>query len=192
MLVAVFHIYLSYHGCFYCLQCFDTVRCVSGRASSLWKNWVIRCWHGYLSGARCKWSAYGPADGTATPSSLASLKCVVPAYSGFTGNEAVKWVSVLPGVFLRLLRKRNLQGPKCGLIDWWTDTNRNPNPDSVNLTLLSPIHLSPKWFVVQTSVYHCLGLITSQQYRSTECICSSCQCMHNIDWDAPMLPLVCL
>ena len=29
------------------------------------KNWVVRCWHGYLSGARCR-LAYGPADSTAT------------------------------------------------------------------------------------------------------------------------------
>jgi len=26
----------------------------------------VLCWCGYLSGARCKWSAYGPADATAT------------------------------------------------------------------------------------------------------------------------------
>jgi len=37
------------------------------------KNWV-GCWHGYLSGVRFKWFAYGPADAIATPSSLASLK----------------------------------------------------------------------------------------------------------------------
>ena len=30
----------------------------------------MRCWHGYLSGAKCKWLAYGPADATAIPSSL--------------------------------------------------------------------------------------------------------------------------
>ena len=29
------------------------------------KNWVVWCWHGYLSGARCR-LAYGPADATAT------------------------------------------------------------------------------------------------------------------------------
>ena len=29
------------------------------------KNWVVRCWHSYLSGARCR-LAYGPADATAT------------------------------------------------------------------------------------------------------------------------------
>jgi len=29
------------------------------------KNWVVGCWCGYLSGARCRF-AYGPADTTAT------------------------------------------------------------------------------------------------------------------------------
>ena len=38
------------------------------------KNRLMRCWHGYLSGAMCKWFAYVPADATATPSCLASLK----------------------------------------------------------------------------------------------------------------------
>jgi len=27
------------------------------------KNWVIKCWHGYVSGARCEWFAYSSADG---------------------------------------------------------------------------------------------------------------------------------
>jgi len=38
------------------------------------KNWVVRYWHGYLSGAKCKLFAYGPADTNATPSSLAPVK----------------------------------------------------------------------------------------------------------------------
>jgi len=29
------------------------------------KNWVVGCWHGYLSGARWRF-AYDPADATAT------------------------------------------------------------------------------------------------------------------------------
>jgi len=29
------------------------------------KNWVVGCWRGYLSGARCR-LAYGPTDATAT------------------------------------------------------------------------------------------------------------------------------
>jgi len=36
------------------------------------KNWVVGCWRGCLSGARCR-LAYGPADATATHS-LASVK----------------------------------------------------------------------------------------------------------------------
>jgi len=38
------------------------------------KNWAMICWHGYLSGVRCEWFAYGPTNVTATPSSLRSLK----------------------------------------------------------------------------------------------------------------------
>jgi len=38
------------------------------------KNCVVRYWHGYLSGIRCKWFAYGAADDTATQSSLAPVK----------------------------------------------------------------------------------------------------------------------
>jgi len=37
------------------------------------KNWVMRCWCGYLSGAKCKWFSYGQANATAT-TSLALLK----------------------------------------------------------------------------------------------------------------------
>ena len=38
------------------------------------KNWVVRYWHGYLSVARCKWFAYGPADVTATASFFCASK----------------------------------------------------------------------------------------------------------------------
>ena len=56
------------------------------------KNWVTRCWHGYLSEARCKWSVYGPADATATSSSLASLKSriVVPFWCQLTQDVLEK------------------------------------------------------------------------------------------------------
>ena len=42
-------------------------RCWFGSRKSIRpvKNWVVGCWHGYLSGARCR-LAYGPADATAT------------------------------------------------------------------------------------------------------------------------------
>ena len=31
------------------------------------KNRVMRCWHGYLSAAKCRLFAHGPADATVTP-----------------------------------------------------------------------------------------------------------------------------
>jgi len=60
-------------------------------------NWVMRCWHSYLSGARCKWSAYGPDDATATPSSPASDWHNLPGTGlpGCTGKDAIKRMSRL-------------------------------------------------------------------------------------------------
>jgi len=57
------------------------------------KSRAMWCWCGYLSGARCRLSAYGPADDAAspTPPSLASFKSrlVLPAYPGCPGKAAV-------------------------------------------------------------------------------------------------------
>ena len=62
------------------------------------KNWVVECWHGYLSGARCR-LAYGPSDATATHSLLLQLN---PDWFFLSGagspgsprKRAVKWVCV--------------------------------------------------------------------------------------------------
>jgi len=54
----------------------------SGRASGLWKIEWWEYWGGYLSGVWCKWFAYGLADATATPSSLASVKSRMVYLSG--------------------------------------------------------------------------------------------------------------
>ena len=54
------------------------------------KNWVVRNWHGYLSGARCKWFAYGSADATTTPSSLAPVKSRMVYLSG-AGLPSLPW-----------------------------------------------------------------------------------------------------
>jgi len=47
-----------------CLQCFDAD---GWQRKGIWpvKNWVVRCWHSYLTVAKCRF-AYGPADPTAT------------------------------------------------------------------------------------------------------------------------------
>jgi len=54
------------------------------------KNWVMSYWHGYLSGARYQWFAYGPADATATPSSLAPVKSGMVYLSG-AGLPRLSW-----------------------------------------------------------------------------------------------------
>ena len=55
------------------------------------KKWVMRCWHGNLSAARCRWFAYGPADATAISCFITiqtGLTILVPAYPGCPGKEA--------------------------------------------------------------------------------------------------------
>jgi len=54
------------------------------------KNWVMRYWRGYLSGAMCRWFAYGPADATATLSSLAPVKSRIVYLSG-AGLHRLSW-----------------------------------------------------------------------------------------------------
>jgi len=59
-------------------------RCWLGGRKGIWpvKKLVVQYLHGYLPGARCKWSAYGPTDATATPSSLAPVKSRMIYLSG--------------------------------------------------------------------------------------------------------------
>jgi len=54
------------------------------------KNWVMGYWCGYLSGVWCKWFVYGPADATATPSSVASVKSRMVCLSG-AGLPSLSW-----------------------------------------------------------------------------------------------------
>ena len=64
------------------------------------QNWVVRCCHGYMSGARCKWLAHGPANATATPSSLLQQNpewfiLMVLASRVILDKKAVKWLLLL-------------------------------------------------------------------------------------------------
>jgi len=64
-----------------------------GGRKGIWpvkKILVVRYWHGYKSGARCKWFAYVPADATATPSSLAPVKSRM-VYLCDTGLPRLSW-----------------------------------------------------------------------------------------------------
>jgi len=51
---------------------------------------MVGYWHGCLSVVRCKWFAYGPADATATPSSLAAVKSRIIYLSG-AGLPRLSW-----------------------------------------------------------------------------------------------------
>ena len=75
-----------------------------GGRKGIWpvKNRVVGCWHGCLSGARCR-LAYGPADATApTVSCFTKIQIgftfLVPAHLGSPGKRAVKQVCVCVSV----------------------------------------------------------------------------------------------
>jgi len=61
------------------------------------KKWVVRYWHGYLSGVRCTWFVYSP-DATANQSSLAPVKSRMVHLSGaglpsFPGKKSLNGCS---------------------------------------------------------------------------------------------------
>jgi len=80
-----------------CLQHFDTVGWAPHQEEHpACKKWVMRCWHGCLSGVRCKWFAYGLADATGTPIISCFIKIkigltvLVAAYHGYPEKEGVE------------------------------------------------------------------------------------------------------
>ena len=56
-------------------------------------DWMTSCWWGYLSGARYRLSAYGPADANATPKSHHLLPHLSPDwfYLSGTGLPRLSW-----------------------------------------------------------------------------------------------------
>ena len=101
------------------------------------KNWVVGCWHGYLSRARCR-LACGPADATATHCLFSKTQIgftfLVPAHPGSPGQRAVKRVCVCVfvafwllfyssrGAFLPPFRSHLKTNPTSILIlaHWWS------------------------------------------------------------------------
>ena len=73
-------VYKNYWTVYNKLKCIDAVGWVAGRSSAC-KNWVVRYLHGYLSGARCNWFAYGPVDAV-------SRQYNIPQMSSFVGSRA--------------------------------------------------------------------------------------------------------
>ena len=77
--------------CFFCLQYFYTVWRQEDHLTC--KNWVVRCWCGYLSGARCRLFACDPADATAIPKLHNFLPHLNPDwfYLSCTGLHKLSW-----------------------------------------------------------------------------------------------------
>ena len=95
---------------------FSALTLLVGRRKGIWpvKNWAVGCWHGYLSGARCR-LAYGPADATATQCLLLQIgfTFLVPAHPGSPGkgplNVCVCWFYCYYALrFATLLTVRNI------------------------------------------------------------------------------------
>ena len=63
------------------------------------KNWVVRCWHGYLSGASCRLAYAQLMPMPLTVSCFSKIQTgftfLVPAHPGSPGKRAVKWVCYL-------------------------------------------------------------------------------------------------
>ena len=80
----------SFYVAWYNALCLPSVlwRCWLGGRKGIRsvKNWVVGCWYGYLSGARCR-LAYGPADATAT-----DCLCFSKIQIGFTFWYRLTWV----------------------------------------------------------------------------------------------------
>ena len=79
----------------------------------------MRCWRGYLSGARWKWLAHGPADASAIPSSLGSLKSrmVSPFWCQLT--QVVLEKKLLNGCLSVKPRLHDTTGCQTGLTTGW-------------------------------------------------------------------------
>jgi len=102
------------------------------------KKFEWRCALVVLSGARCKWFAYGPADATATPSSLATcfIKIQigltflqVPAYPGCPGKEAaIRVLCLCLHVCLLLFYRSGRRGQSPTFCAQWASTVACPIP----------------------------------------------------------------
>ena len=97
------------------------------------KNWVMRCWHGCLSGARCR-LAHGPADATATHWQLCKAF-----------NFRILYGLYLPTVILTII--------------WWPPTH-SFTPGLKPFFSANPFHCSPSFLFLKYSLHGFPGLFT--------------------------------
>jgi len=78
---------------------------VGRQEGHLVKNWVVRCWRGYLSGARCRlaYAQLMPLPLTVSSKIQIGFTFLVTAHPGSPGKRAVKRVCVCVSSFVYLL-----------------------------------------------------------------------------------------
>ena len=87
---------------FFCLHAFSALTLLVGHQEEhpACKKLSVRCWHDYLSGARCKWFCIWSSCCHCHPVISCFIKIqialtfLVLAYPGCPGKEAVKWLLV--------------------------------------------------------------------------------------------------
>jgi len=101
--LSVFFSFFHYH-CYQYLY-FGTLpsvlwRCWLGGRMGIWpvKNWVVGCWHGYLSGTRCRLALHHLMPLPITVSCFSKIQIgfayLVPAHLGSPGKKAIKRLCV--------------------------------------------------------------------------------------------------
>jgi len=115
------------------------------------KNWVVRYWRGYLSEARCKWFAYGPADATATHHLLL--------------HKNPEWFTFLVLAYPGCPGKRQLNGRAVVVVFMWNSlTERSCSKPSTSRSVLNCCKTSNNWWQ-----FH----YQQQFLRATQHICYS-------------------
>jgi len=116
-----------------CLRTVPSVLCCCwlGGRKGIWpvKNWVVGCWHGYLSGARCRF-AYGPAGTTAI---LCLLLQEIQIGFGFTFLVLAHPGS--PDKIQRAVKCSNSYALYACVIKQWQIEHTSANCKAVNTTL---------------------------------------------------------
>ena len=83
------------------------------------KNWVVGCWHGYLSGTWCR-LAYGPLTVSCFSKIQIGFTFLVPAHPGSPGQRAIKRMCVCVCV---CDRRTAWQASVCSVYHIWQYAN---------------------------------------------------------------------
>ena len=163
------------------------------------KNRVVRYWLGCLSGAWCKWFAYGPADATSTPSYLAPITSImftflVPAYPGIKAVKRICSSSSSSSYWCLTIRVVRIVSPTVswrGPFQLVHTINGCVGPGNARQQFLGaqerrspafPLTLTTVYLSVMYSLYSMPTVIPSSLYASCGILSGSVLSRANIVW----------